>query len=247
MKAIVLAGGFAKRMWPLTKNKPKHLLPIAGKPMIETVLSELEAIGDFDKVFITTNAAFESQFKDFLESRDNKLDFELVIEPTSFEGEKLGPVGGIGKLIRDYNLDEPLFIIAGDNLFDSTLVNMIKHVDKFGANVFLLRNVVPELAHLYGIVSVDENDKVIDFVEKPDYPKSTLATTCCQVLTKEGVQSILKYLDEGNDPDKMGDFMKWLSSNSDVYGFIFMGKWFDIGSVEVYNEADAYFKQKGGM
>ena len=100
-------------------------------------------------------------------------------------------------------------------------------------------------ARLYGVVSIDDNSKIVDFQEKPSQPSSTLVSTACYAFTKNGVRNILRYLDEGNDPDKMGHFIEWLYRNDDVYGFVFREPWFDIGSFESYNEANEYFTRLG--
>ena len=96
-------------------------------------------------------------------------------------------------------------------------------------------------AQLYGVVSIDQNDKIIDFQEKPVKPQSTLVSTACYAFTKNGVQNIPRYLSEGNDADRIGHFIEWLYKNDDVYGFVFGSVWFDIGSFESYNEANEYF------
>ncbi len=114
------------------------------------------------------------------------------------------------------------------------------------ANVVALYDVKAEAkARLYGVVSIDRNNKIIDFKEKPAKPQSTLVSTACYSFTKKGVQNILRYLDEGNDPDKIGHFIEWLHRNDDVYGFVFGDIWFDIGSLESYNEANRYFSKLG--
>jgi glucose-1-phosphate thymidylyltransferase len=247
MKAIVLCGGFAKRMWPLTMNRPKHLLPINGKPMLEYVLQELETINDFSKIYISTNEKFASQFQKFLNTRKNKVDIELVVEPTKSEQEKLGSVGSLGKLIRDKNINEPVLIIGGDNLFEFNMIELVKHLEAKKENIIVTEDVKDfEKAKLYGIVEVDNNHKVLGFEEKPQNPKSTLASTACYILTAEGVQGLLKYLSDGNDPDKMGHFVQWLILNKPVYAFRFDGRWFDIGDLQEYHQADDYFRIKGG-
>ena len=247
MKAIILCGGFAKRMWPLTMNRPKHLLPVNGKPMLEYVLEEIETIHDFSKVYISTNAKFAPQFESFISKRSNDLDVELVVEPTMKEEEKLGSLGALSRLIKDKNIDEDVLIIGGDNLFEFNMIELVKHLDAKRENIIVTEDVKDtERAKLYGIVEVNQDHKVLSFEEKPQNPKSTLASTACYLLTSEGVKGLLRYVDEGNDPDKMGHFIQWFIKNHNVYAFRFDGRWFDIGSLEEYHEADDYFRIKGG-
>jgi glucose-1-phosphate thymidylyltransferase len=245
MKAIVLAGGFAKRMWPLTKNKPKQLLPVAGRPMLDHILSKLEDVPQLDQIFISTNAKFENQFKDYLDSLKTEKSISLFIEDTHSEGEKLGSVGALGFLIKEKNIDDDLLVVGGDNLFDFEMPELINDFLAREANIVALYDLGSlENAGLYGVVETSEERKIIGFEEKPENPNSALVSTACYVFTRQGVKNILRYLDEGNDPDKIGHFIEWLYKNDDVFGFVFKGKWFDIGSFESYDEANEYFTKK---
>ncbi|MCG2822008.1 MAG: NTP transferase domain-containing protein, partial [Candidatus Atribacteria bacterium] len=118
MKAIILAGGYAKRLWPLTKNKPKQLLLVGGRPMIEYIMEKLETQEEIDQIIISTNEKFEDNFKQWLPGHKSSKNIELVIEPTLSEKDKLGSVGALGYLIKKKNIGEELMIIGGDNLFE---------------------------------------------------------------------------------------------------------------------------------
>jgi glucose-1-phosphate thymidylyltransferase len=245
MKAIVLAGGFAKRMWPLTENMPKQLLPIAGKPMIEYVLEELELIDNIDKIFISTNKKFEQNFREFLEKRKSRLNIELFIEQSRSDEEKLGAIGALNLLIKEKNIDEETLIIGGDNLFEFKMVDLIDHLEDKNANIVVFDEVdTLEEAKKFGVAEIDRNHKIVSFEEKPEHPKSRLVATACYILKKKGIEEVGKYIEQGGEPDKLGHFIEWLCRNDDVYAFTFDGKWFDIGSMEMYNEADAYFRNK---
>jgi len=255
MKAIILAGGYAKRLWPLTKNKPKQLLSVGGRPMIEYIMEKLEAQKDIDKIIISTNEKFGKNnekfgknFKQWLSGYKSSKDIELVIEPTLLEENKLGSVGALGYLIREKNIDEELMIIGGDNLFEFDLRDLINYYREKKGNVVALYDLKSiQKARSYGVAKVDEEMKIIDFVEKPENPPSTLVSTACYVLSQEGVKSILTYLDKGENPDAIGFFIKWLIKRERVFGFVFSGRWFDIGSLESLKEADLiYTKNKKG-
>jgi glucose-1-phosphate thymidylyltransferase len=245
MKAIILAGGFAKRMWPLTKDRPKHLLPIAEKPMLDYVLEKLDQLSELDKIYISTNAKFENQFEKYLTSVTHKKIIELFIEDTKSEHEKLGSVGALGLLISENQIDDDLLVIGGDNIFDFKMIDFEHFFKQKHGNIVALYDLKSkENATLYGVVSIDPDQRVVDFSEKPDKPQSSLVSTACYLFTKKGVNNILRYLSEGNDPDKMGHFIEWLYENDDVFGFIFEGYWFDIGSFESYDEANKFFQTK---
>jgi len=243
MKAVVLAGGFAKRMWPLTKDKPKHLLRVAGRPMLDYVIEKLETVSGIERIFISTNAKFKDHFEDYLGRLKTKKNFSLFIEDTCSEQEKLGCVGGLGYLIRENNIDDELLVIGGDNIFGFEMLDFMDYFQSKKANVVALHDLKSKAkAQLYGVVNIDQNEKIIDFQEKPSNPQSSLVSTACYLFTKNGVQNIHQYLEEGNDPDKIGHFIEWLYKNDDVYGYVFENVWFDIGSFESYSKANEYFR-----
>ncbi len=247
MKVIILAGGYAKRLWPLTKNKPKQLLSVGGKPMIEYIMEKLEAQKEINKVIISTNEKFEENFKEWLSGYKSLKDIELVIEPTLLEENKLGSVGALGYLIKNKSIDEELIIIGGDNLFEFALKDLINYYREKKGNVVALYDLKSiQKARSYGVAKVDEEMRIIDFVEKPENSPSTLVSTACYMLSKEGVRSILNYLNKGENPDAIGFFIKWLIKRERVFGFVFSGRWFDIGTLESLKEADfIYTKNKG--
>lgn len=244
MKAIVLAGGFAKRMWPLTKDKPKHLLPVFGRPMLDYVLVKLEEVEELDQIFISTNAKFEQQFNQYISTFASKKNITLFIEDTHSEGEKLGSVGALGFLIRENKIDDELLVIGGDNIFDFGMLEFLNFFHIKEANIVALYDIKSDTqAKLYGVVAIDGNGMIIDFQEKPELPKSTLVSTACYAFTRVGVKNIIRYLKEGNEPDKIGHFIEWLYKNDDVFGFVFEGFWFDIGSFESYDNANEFLSK----
>jgi glucose-1-phosphate thymidylyltransferase len=245
MKAIILAGGYAKRLWPLTKDKPKQLLSVGGRPMIEYIMEKLEAQKEIDKVIISTNEKFEENFNQWLLEYKSIKDVSLVIEPTLSEKNKLGSVGALGYLIKEKNIDEELIIIGGDNLFEFDLGDLINCYREKRGNVVALYDLKSiQKARSYGVAKVNEEMRIIGFVEKPENPPSTLVSTACYMLSPEGVRSIMTYLDRGENPDAIGFFIKWLIKRERVFGFVFSGRWFDIGSLESLKEADLIYGKK---
>jgi glucose-1-phosphate thymidylyltransferase len=248
MKVIILAGGFAKRMWPLTKTTPKQLLPINDIPMLQYTLNKIVDINGLDTIYITTNQKFEDPFKTFIENYtstipNNNIELKLIIEDALSEGEKLGSIGALGKLINEEHLeDKECLVIGGDNLFGFEFSELIEVYRQKKSSIVALYDVESlTKAKLYGVVEVDQDDQIVNFQEKPEDPRSSLVSTACYLFTPEGMKNIVNYLDEGNNPDAMGFFINWLYSRVNVYGYVFKGAWFDIGSIEVYNEADGYY------
>lgn len=242
MEVIVLAGGFAKRMWPLTIDKPKHLLQIVDKPMLEYVLEKINGVPNVNNVYISTNAKFEDNFKEFIKNYKTNLNLKLIIEPTLSEEKKLGSIGALGYLIQKVEITDDTIIIGGDNLFDFKIKKILNFFQEKNSSVIVVYDVKDlKKAKLYGIVSMDNNCKITGFLEKPKNPPSTLAATACYILKANDVKNIIKYLEEDNPRDAMGNFIRWLINKTEVFGFVHIGIWFDIGSIESYNEACEYF------
>ncbi len=242
MIAVVLAGGFAKRMWPLTKDKPKHLLQVAGKPMLDYILTKLEPLAAVDQVYVSTNATFERHFREYLSTIKTEKDVSLFIEDSHNEEEKLGSVGALDYLIKKCGVNDELLVFGGDNIFSFKMEDFVNFFMQKKANtvaLFDLKSI--DKARSYGVVKIDSDCRIVDFQEKPANPKTTLVSTACYAFSKDGVRNLHRYLDEGNEPDKMGHFIEWLYKNDEVYGYVFKGVWFDVGSFESYHEADKHF------
>lgn len=238
---IVLAGGFAKRMWPLTKNKPKHLLEIAGKPMLSYTLDALIGMDNIRTIYVSTNEAFETNFRDFLVAYPQDK-VKLIIEPSPTEEKKLGSIGGLGYLIEKEGLSLDTMIIGGDNIFEFHPSEVVNIFDSIGKDIVAVYDVgTKERASLYGIVDVDDDSIISRFLEKPTDPPSTLAATAFYIFRAETISMVLRYLEEGGKPDALGHFVTYLVKKASVYAWKFEGKWFDVGSLEVYHEANVYF------
>lgn len=238
MKTVILAGGFAKRLWPLTKETPKPLLPVAGKPIIEYVLEKVLPLRGMEKVYISINEKFKDKFTEWLEGYQEKEKVELVVEPALSEEEKFGAVAAWRYLIEKKGIEGDLMVVAGDNMFDFDLEKLMDLFEVKKAPVFALFDVEDfKLAEKYGIVKLDTEGKVTGFEEKPENPKSTLASTAIYIFPKETLSLIQEYLDSGGSPDQPGKFLIWLYMKQDVYGLVYSGKWFDIGSFEELDKA----------
>ncbi|MHC1611562.1 MAG: nucleotidyltransferase family protein [Candidatus Methanospirareceae archaeon] len=245
MKTIVLAGGYARRMWPLTRDYPKSLLPIAGKPVIEYILDGIEKIEEVKEIFLSTNLKFENNFKEWINNYKSSKDIKLVIEETSEEEEKLGSIGALNFLIQRYRLNEELLIIGGDNLFDFNLKYLIEFYNDKKKSVVLLYDMKDKerVKEKYGVLELNSDLKIINLEEKPEEPRSTLISTACYIFSREDLGLITEYLESGNNPDALGFFLAWLCKRSDVFGLIHEGLWFDIGSFDDYELANRIYSR----
>lgn len=245
MEAIILAAGYATRLSPLTDKLPKSLLNVAGKPIIEHIIRKLEEIELLDKTYIITNDKFEQYFRKWLSSFEAKKPIEIINDGTRSNEDRLGALGDIHFAIESKNLSNDIMVVAGDNLFELSLADVANFFKKRKTNVIVLYDVKDfELAKLYGIVEVDTNNIVVNFEEKPISPKSTLASTGIYLFPKKTIELIKKYIAQGNNPDKTGNFIEWLHKRDSVNSYVTDKKWYDIGSIEQLEKANRYYKGK---
>jgi len=236
MKAVVLAGGYATRLWPITKHRPKMFLPVGDSTVIDQIFAELEADDRIDEVFVSTNERFAEDFRDHLD--DSEFDKPtLTIEDTTEEDEKFGVVGALAQLFDRENVTDDTLVIAGDNLISFGVSDFVDFFEAKGSPTLAAYDVGSrERAKSYGLVELD-GDEVVDFQEKPDDPKSTLVSIACYAFTAETIPMLDEYLAGGNNPDEPGWFLQWLQDRESVYAYTFDEAWFDIGTPESYLDA----------
>ncbi|THE66519.1 NDP-sugar synthase [Salinadaptatus halalkaliphilus] len=239
MKAVVLAGGYATRLWPITRQRPKMFLPLGGTTVIERIYDELEGVDRIEEVYVSTNERFAPDFEAQLADGTYEKP-QLSIEETRDEDEKLGVVGALAQLIDREDIDDDLLVIAGDNIFDFAIEDLLEHYERTDAPTIAAYDVgSPERATAYGVVEL-EDDRVVDFQEKTDEPPGTRVSIGCYVFPAETLELLPTYLEEGNDPDEPGWFVQWLQSREPTFAYTFDGTWFDIGTRESYLDAVAW-------
>ncbi len=238
MDAVVLAGGYATRLWPITIDRAKPLLPVAGGRLLDHVLEPLEEEPRVEDVYVSTNARFAGDFRSYVESRG--FDASVVVEPTRRESEKLGTVGALAELVDSEGLDRDTIVLAGDNLFSFPLSDLLDFYESKEAPCLAAYDVgSKEEAKGYGLVSLDGSE-VDGFQEKPEEPDSTLVSTACYVFPDELLESFSTYLADDNNPDAPGYYLEWLYRREPVHAYVFEGAWFDVGTPESYLDANGY-------
>ncbi|MEF8881572.1 MAG: NDP-sugar synthase [Halapricum sp.] len=239
MHAVVLAGGYATRLWPVTKNRPKMLLPIGETTVIDRILIELESDDRIGEVYVSTNERFAEDFQIHLD--DSGLEKpQLSIEDTTEEDEKFGVVGALAQLVEREGIgDEDLLVVAGDNLISFGVSEFIDRFQDCGSTTIAAYDVGSyDKATSYGVVEL-EGDRVVDFQEKPEDPESTLVSIACYAFPAADIR-FEEYLEDGNNPDEPGWFVQWLVEHGSVCAYSFEEAWFDIGTPESYLEAVAW-------
>ena len=242
MDAIILAAGYATRLYPLTENTPKPLLKIGDKTIIEHIIKKLEQIPQLNRIYIVTNSKFKNNFQRWLDDFTSIKPIEILDDGTKSNEDRLGALGDIHFTINEKNLKNDLVVVAGDNLFELSLSDVFNFFKKRNSNVIVLYDVKDfALARHYGVVEI-ENDLVVHFEEKPITPKSTLASTGIYFFPKKTIDLIKKYISQGNNPDKTGSFIEWLHKRDRVYAFVTDKKWHDIGGIEQLENADRHYR-----
>ena len=246
MKAVVLAGGYATRLWPITKHRPKMFLPVGENTVIDEIFADLEADDRVDEVFVSTNEKFEEPFEAYL--ADSPFEKPtLSIEETVEEDEKFGVVGALAQLVDREGVDDDLIVVAGDNMISFDLGEFTDFFEKKGTPALAAYDVGSKArAKSYGLVQLD-GDQVVDFQEKPDDPESTLVSIACYAFPAETLPDLSTYLEEGENPDEPGWFIQWLQEKQAVHAFTFDGAWFDIGTPASYLDAVEYALDGGTL
>jgi glucose-1-phosphate thymidylyltransferase len=245
MNVLILAAGYATRLYPLTLDKPKPLLSVGGKPIIEWVMDNLGDIPDLETVYIVTNHKFASAFQAWTErykDRHPKLKFKIVNDGSTSDDDKLGAIGDINFVLTRENLNKSdLLIVAGDNLFSESLAGFVACAKRNEATVAVYDVGDIEAIKKYGNITIDADGIITRFEEKPEKPRSTLAAIALYYYSPEVLSLVTTYLAAGNNPDQPGRFVQWLHARKPVKTFEIKGKWLDIGSKETLQEADKLF------
>jgi glucose-1-phosphate thymidylyltransferase len=245
MNALILAAGYATRLYPLTLNKGKPLLEVGGKPIIEWLLDNLADVPGLGTVYIVTNAKFASDFQNWAngyQEQHREITIKIINDGSKSDDDKLGAIGDINLVLMRENLtDEDLLVIAGDNLFQQPLSDFV-NAAKHSATTVAVHDVGNlEAMKKYGTVTVDKNGVITNFEEKPEKPKSTLAAVALYYYSRDVLPLFTTYLAAGNNPDQPGLFLQWLYTRKPVNTFEIKGRWLDIGSKETLKSADEIF------
>jgi len=248
MKIVILAAGYATRLYPLTLAQPKPLLPVDGQPMIDYVLDNLAPIGGIGRVYVVTNAKFAGHFQKWADSyraTKSKLHFTIVNDGSTDESNKLGAIGDLHLVITREKVDDDLVVVAGDNLFSESLGAFGEYCRQKNAPVLGIYDVGSlEQAKKYGVVDLDGEGRIVRFEEKPKQPASTLIGIALYFYPRNVAPLIRQYIADGNNPDQPGRLVQWLYPRLPVYTWTVPGIWYDIGSKETLEDANRIFANR---
>lgn len=247
LKAIILAAGYAMRLYPLTENQPKTLLPVAGKPMVEYILDNLARASVVNEVVVVSNARFYDQLCDWKRQYHYPVPIEILNDGTTSNDNRLGAIADLQLAVKEYDINEDILVVAGDNLFDFEVSNLVRFYHEVQADCICAGQLDDKkILRRFGVVELDEDNSVLSFEEKPEYPKTNLAVPAIYIYRSDSIPLIDQYLAEGNSPDAPGNFIPWLIKHKAVYAYRFTGSFYDVGTLESYEEVNRVYGGPGG-
>lgn len=244
MKALILAGGYAVRLYPLTENQPKPLLQVGGKEIINHILSKLESVNEVKEVYIVTNDRFYPLFQQWKGNYVGSKNLHLINDGTKSNEDRLGAIGDLLLVLQQQQIKEDLLVIAGDNLFRFSLKDFVDFFHQRKSTIVAFHDMKEKdkIKGKYG-AGVLEGTKLINFEEKPMNPSSTLASTACYLFAAQDLSLVQDLVRQGK-ADAPGHLIKWLMEKSIVHGFAFDEAWFDVGSLESLQEAEEVYEHE---
>ncbi len=246
MNVLILAAGYATRLYPLTLNKAKPLLEVAGKPMIERITDQLSAAPEIKTIYVVTNAKFATQFQEWadkLNKSGRSASLNIINDGSTSDEDKLGAIGDMNLVLQKHGLvKDDLLVIAGDNLFTEPLNGFVEFAKDKAAAVAIYDVGDREQMKKYASVTLDAKGVITHFEEKPANPQSTLAALALYFYSRDVLPLVATYLNEGNNADQPGRFLQWLYTRRPIHTYQIQGKWLDIGSKETLEAADTLFR-----
>ena len=245
MIAMMLLAGYATRLYPLTIDTPKPLLPVAGRAMLDYIADEIDTLPDLSGICLVTNHRFASHFEKWAAERRKNypgVAIQIIDDQTSDDQSKRGAIGDIAYAMDVCGIDDDLLILAGDNLFTYRLKDMYDCFMKIRKDLLIAITVNDkhQLQKL-AVATLDANGKVLKMAEKPQEPETNTAIYATYFYRRDTLPLIKTYLEEGNTPDAPGNFPSWLFKRKEIYAFRADGYCIDIGTPENYAEVCANF------
>jgi len=242
MTCVILAAGYATRMYPLTRDMPKSLLEVAGKTILDYILENLGRAPEIRRLILVSNARFFGSFSAWAKNRTFPFPLHILDDGSTDNDNRLGAVADLAFAVEEAEIRENLLVLAGDNLFDFEIRDFIAFFQTRKADCITTHRLEdPELLRRTGVIEIGPDQRVLAFQEKPREPRSPWAAPPFYVYRRDTLSLIRPYLDQGGNPDAPGHFVPWLLERKPVYAFPFTGTRYDIGSLESYREVDRIF------
>lgn len=245
LQAVLLAAGYSTRLLPLTRNQPKSLLTLGGRPIMDYVMEGLADVPQIGGYTVVTNAKFHDHFVEWAENREFDRPLEILNDGTTSNDNRLGALADVRFVLENSERapgQDGIYLAATDNVppFDLSGIAELS-ARKRGSAVFACRTDDRERLERSGVARLDEEDRVVDFEEKPDEPRSNLVVPPFYVYTRDALDLLGDYLEGGNDPDAPGNFLGWLIHRHTVWARPVERPPRDIGTVDSYRRAQREF------
>jgi glucose-1-phosphate thymidylyltransferase len=238
MKALILAAGYATRLYPLTLNQPKALLPLTGTAtVIDLIVDKLEVLTSISHIYIVTNHKYAAPFEAWAQGRASTKEIRIIDDGTTSVEDKLGAIGDMQHVVKSENIQDDLFVLAGDNVFTFELGPYLAYFYQMNRDCVLVKPTDDkEELRSIGVAELDEMNRVISLIEKPEEPRTNLGVYGLYIYKQSTLPLIQRYLEEGNSPDSPSHFPEWLVRHREVSAFYGEGDIYDIGTPAAYEE-----------
>ena len=241
MKCLILAAGYATRLYPLTENFPKPLLQVGKKTILDWLIDDIETANVINEYVVISNHKFAHHFYDWAQNKPYKI--TILDDGTSSNETRLGAVRDIQFAIDELDINEDVLVIAGDNVLDFSLTKFLTYIDSKKASC-VMRYFEPSKEKLVkcGVLEIDQNDKILNMTEKPSQPASNWCCPPFYYYTTEDTQKVKRGIEDGCNTDAPGSYISWLCQTTDVYAMEMPGSRYDIGNLQSYENVKKEYK-----
>ncbi len=241
MKCLILAAGYATRLYPLTENQPKPLLTVGNKTILDWLIDDIDGAGLVDEYIVISNHKFAHHFQDWANTKPQKI--TVVDDGTSTNETRLGAVCDIQFAIEQLNLDDDMLVIAGDNLLDFSLQRFVHYAHKKQTSCIMRFWETDEQRLLKcGIVTIDEQDRILRMTEKSPTPETHWCCPPFYYYTRQDARLVKKGIENGCGTDAPGSYIAWLCTQTPVHAMEMPGKRYDIGNLQSYQQVQKNYK-----
>ena len=247
MKAVILAAGYATRLYPLTESMPKCLLKVGGRTILDRITEKIGKIDDCDEIVIVTNAKFYDQLLAWKKTASPRPPVRVMNDGTLSNETRLGAIGDLGFVLKELGLRSDVLMMASDNLFDQDLGEFIRFAKSKKDSVCTASYDIqdPRLAaNKFGVIEADKDGRVLSIEEKPAMPKTSFIGMGIYYFPASSLVRVGEYLADKNAKDAPGYYVRWLFERAAIFTFTFRGMWYDIGDLKALDEANRLFKTK---
>lgn len=240
MKCLILAAGYATRLYPLTENFPKPLLKVQDKTILDWLVDDIDGAGLVDEYIVISNHKFARHFQEWAAGKRQKI--TVVDDGTSTNETRLGAVCDIRFAVDSLGLTGDMLVIAGDNVLDFSLQHFVRYADKKRTScVMRFEEPNDERLHKCGVLEIDDSDRIVSMEEKPAEPKSHWVCPPFYYYTAEDAARIPAAIADGCGTDAPGSFIAWLCRHTSVHAMEMPGRRYDIGNLQSYEEVQQQY------